>query len=135
VCATFLVAPPVWSSALLHSNLGGYESTVIPSGQAARRFEFAGLADAMFKMVPQLEARHRGGLAVGVEQGRAQRWHDTDHGHDRGAPLRSSRFRKAVVEREPGRVSSCWCCCEQCNPDWGHPRPNPFWSVAQLETR
>ncbi len=37
-------------------NLGGYATTVIPSGQGARRFEFAGLTDAMFKMVPLLEA-------------------------------------------------------------------------------
>jgi hypothetical protein len=72
-------------------------------------------------------------VAVGVEQARAQRWHDTDHGADRGAPLRPNRFRKPVTEVEPEWMSSCWCCCEQCNPDWEHPRPNPFWLQAQRE--
>lgn len=36
-------------------NLGGYAATVIPAGQAKRRFEFGGLTDAMFSMVPLLE--------------------------------------------------------------------------------
>lgn len=64
------------------------------------------------------------------ERGRAQRWHDTDHGRERGKPLYSNRFRRAVKEREPEWVSSCYCCCDQCKPDWGHPRPNPFWQRA-----
>jgi hypothetical protein len=67
-----------------------------------------------------------------LDRGRAQRWHDTDHGADR-KPLRSTRWRTAVKEREPDWVSSCWCCCEQCDPDWKHPRPNPFWRLAHQQ--
>jgi hypothetical protein len=37
-------------------DLGGYGSTVIPAGQQARRYQLAGLTDAMFSMVPLLEA-------------------------------------------------------------------------------
>lgn len=36
-------------------NLAGYAATMIPAGQAKRRFEFGGLTDAMFQMVPLLE--------------------------------------------------------------------------------
>lgn len=36
-------------------NLGGYAPTVIPAGQRRRRFEFGGLTDSMFNMVPLLE--------------------------------------------------------------------------------
>ena len=36
-------------------NLGGYAATVIPAGQRRRRFEFGGLTDSMFQMVPLLE--------------------------------------------------------------------------------
>lgn len=36
-------------------NLGGYAATVIPAGQKRLRFEFGGLTDAMFQMVPLLE--------------------------------------------------------------------------------
>jgi hypothetical protein len=36
-------------------NLGGYAPTVIPAGQKRRRFEFGGLTDSMFQMVPLLE--------------------------------------------------------------------------------
>lgn len=69
---------------------------------------------------------------VGVEQARAQRWHDTDHGKDR-APPRRWAHKTNIVEQEPEWVSSCWCCCEQCDPDWGHFRPNPFWGRAAAE--
>ncbi len=65
----------------------------------------------------------------------AQRWHDTDHGAERGAPLRPNKFRIPVPEDEPDWVSSCWCCCEQCDPDWEHPRPNPYWSRATAAMR
>lgn len=65
------------------------------------------------------------------DRGRAQRWHDTDHGSERARPSRSNRFRTAVMEPEPEWVSPCYCCCEQCNPDWEHPRPNPFWTRAK----
>jgi hypothetical protein len=70
---------------------------------------------------------------VYVERGRAQRWHDTDHGRDRGKPLRSNRFRVAVAETPAPIISACWCCCERCDPDWGHARPNPFWGLAEAE--
>lgn len=29
-----------------------------------------------------------------------------------------------------GRVSHCWCCCEQCDPGYGAARPNPFFKQA-----
>ncbi len=49
-----------------------------------------------------------------VAPGRAQRWHESDHGTLR---------------------SPCWCCCERCNPDVdpqaAEPsRPNPYWEDA-----
>ncbi len=69
-----------------------------------------------------------------VEADRAQRWHDTDHGADRGKPLRANRFRvpgpDAAVE---SWVSSCWCCCQLCDPDWNPERSNPYWSRATAE--
>jgi hypothetical protein len=61
---------------------------------------------------------------------RVQRWHDTDHGRDRGKPLRRSRFISPVLEEDQW-VSSCWCCCELCDPDWNPGRFNPYWSRAQ----
>lgn len=36
-------------------NLGGYAATVIPAGQKRVRYEFGGLTDAMFSMIPLLE--------------------------------------------------------------------------------
>ncbi len=68
-----------------------------------------------------------------TEQGRAQRWHDTDHGAERGKPLRPNKFRVPAADPRPEWTSACWCCCEQCDPDWEHPRPNPFWLRAQEE--
>lgn len=62
----------------------------------------------------------------------AERWHDTDHGMNRGKALRRSKFIEPVEEPEPEWVSSCYCCCEICNPDYQHPRPNPFWSRAAI---
>lgn len=61
----------------------------------------------------------------------AQRWHDTDHGIDRGEGLRRSAFVEPVDEPEREWVSSCYCCCEICDPDYEEPRPNPFWSRVQ----
>ncbi|MET1007378.1 MAG: hypothetical protein ABWX96_17645 [Propionibacteriaceae bacterium] len=49
---------------------------------------------------------------------RAQRWHDTDHG-----------FLIGVDPTVHPAISTCWCCCEECNPEWTQ-RPNPFWGVA-----
>lgn len=49
---------------------------------------------------------------------RVQRWHDTDHG-----------------SCEDGGYSSCYCCCERCNPDYNPARPNPFWVEARAELR
>lgn len=69
-------------------------------------------------------------MTVGEDRGRAQRWHDTDHGVDRSPPLRNNRFRRARKEPKPEWVSSCYCCCEQCDPQWEHSRPNPFWIRA-----
>lgn len=68
------------------------------------------------------------------EMARAQRWHDTDHGRDRGWPLRSNRFRRALPDPAPSYVSACWCCCEVCNPGWNPDgRVNPWWSRAKAE--
>ncbi len=36
-------------------------------------------------------------------------------------------------QREPGAwhwVSSCWCCCEDCNPASNPVTPNPLWDEA-----
>lgn len=66
---------------------------------------------------------------------RAQRWHDTDHGDERMPPLKANRFRVPVAEQDPEWVSPCFCCCEQCDPVWEHPRPNPYWSLAQMTIR
>lgn len=49
-------------------------------------------------------------------EAQAQRWHDTDHGNG------------------PPGYSSCWCCCESCDPDY-QDRPNPFWSAATASLR
>jgi hypothetical protein len=69
---------------------------------------------------------------MGADQGRAQRWHDTDHGIARGKPLRANRFR--VPRSEPQRpVSACWCCCVRCDPDFAAERMNPYWSRARAE--
>jgi len=68
-----------------------------------------------------------------VEQERAQRWHDTDHGAERGKPLRPNRFRIPREEEPPEWVSSCWCCCELCDPDWNPERSNPYWGAATAE--
>lgn len=72
---------------------------------------------------------------MGVEQGRAQRWHDTDHGAERGKPLRPTRFIVPRPEPEPDWFSACWCCCEVCDPDWNPDRFNPYWAAAQEEMR
>jgi hypothetical protein len=69
---------------------------------------------------------------VGAEQGRAQRWHDTDHGVAQSKPLRPNRFR-IPRKVELGWVSACWCCCELCDPDWNPDRCNPYWSAATAE--
>lgn len=58
-----------------------------------------------------------------------QRWHDTDHGADREPPSRDTRFRTPVAEEEAPLVSSCWCCCQLCDPDWNPDRPNPYWTT------
>lgn len=60
----------------------------------------------------------------------AQRWHDTDHGRERGKPIRQSRFLKPAPDPQPDWVSSCWCCCQICDPDWNTKRPSPFWTEA-----
>lgn len=62
----------------------------------------------------------------------AQRWHDTDHGAERGKPLRKSKFIVPVNEPEPYLVFPFWCCCDVCDPDWNpEGRWNPFWYRAQ----
>lgn len=66
------------------------------------------------------------------DRDRAQRWHDTDHGPDRKAPSKDTRFRIPINEPEPEWVSSCFCCCERCDPEWEHPRPNPYWTRAMV---
>lgn len=62
----------------------------------------------------------------------AQRWHDTDHGSQRGKPLRRSKFIEPVHDSERESLSSCWCCCELCDPDWNPGGSNPFWVRAQV---
>lgn len=55
----------------------------------------------------------------------AQRWHDTDHGSERGKPLRKTRF---IHPREddfdpdevPAEFQECWLCVVG----------NPYWSRA-----
>jgi hypothetical protein len=34
---------------------------------------------------------------------------------------------------DAGWVSSCWCCCPQCDPDWGG--ENPQWTAATDQMR
>lgn len=46
----------------------------------------------------------------------AQIWHD-DH-------CDSAEYRA---------VSSCWCCCTECDPDWSG--TNPYFGLAQQEIR
>lgn len=48
--------------ALYGFNLAGYRPTVIPAGRVKNRYEFGGLTDALFQMIPLLE------------QGRSQTW-------------------------------------------------------------
>lgn len=68
-----------------------------------------------------------------MDKARAQRWHDTDHGSQRGKPLRNSKFIKVLPDEVPDWVSPCWCCCEICNPGWNPGgRTNPYWSLASL---
>ncbi len=52
------------------------------------------------------------------EESKAQRYHDTDHG-----------------SCEDGGYSACWCCCMICDPDWGHGRPSPYYTLAMAELR
>lgn len=67
-----------------------------------------------------------------LERDRAQRWHDTDHGPLRKAVKRRGPHPFAVWAKlkDPDWVSSCWCCCELCDPDWNEERPNPYWGRA-----
>lgn len=64
---------------------------------------------------------------------RAQRWHDTDHGHDRKGPLRNSRFRSARIDAIRWPATPCWCCCPYCNPATNPARRSPFWYQARQE--
>lgn len=61
---------------------------------------------------------------------RAQRWHMTDHGPDRKPALRDTKFRISIPEPEPGFFSSCFHCCQRCDPDRNPARPNPYWTPA-----
>jgi hypothetical protein len=57
----------------------------------------------------------------------AQRWHETDHGLDRGRPLRRSRFIEPV-EDDDYEAPKCFRACEKCDPAAGRTeRNNPFW--------
>lgn len=49
------------------------------------------------------------------DEERAQRWHDTDH-----------------PSPPPEDYSSCWCCCNLCDPDISE-RPNPWYLKALQE--
>lgn len=61
---------------------------------------------------------------------RAQRWHDTDHGLDRGKPLKTNKFIVALPDVESKWASSCWCCCPECDPEDSE-RSNPYWELAK----
>lgn len=63
-------------------------------------------------------------------QSQAQRWHDTDHGRDRGRPLRRNQFRVPAPDPEPRNAGLCYCCCDDCDPDWSK-RPNPYWGLVR----
>jgi hypothetical protein len=92
--------------------------------------------------------------------GRAQRWHDTDHGAQRKpyayrptCPVCGRRSNHPDDHRagycgrchdytmipmpaaeRPGPTARCWCCCRHCDPGRNPHRPNPFWSDTMLIT-
>jgi hypothetical protein len=59
---------------------------------------------------------------------RAQRWHDTDHGQNRGTPLRRNKFRKPSPDPERN-VPANFRECRLCDPVTSN-RNNPFWNEA-----
>lgn len=60
---------------------------------------------------------------------KAQRWHDTDHGKDRGKPLRRTKFIEPVDdEGQLIEVPEGFRECRWCDPAQGWTeRNNPFW--------
>ncbi len=57
----------------------------------------------------------------------AQRWHETDHGPDRGKPLRRSKFIEPQPDVEFDAPAS-FRDCKACDPAAGWTeRNNPFW--------
>jgi hypothetical protein len=38
-------------------------------------------------------------------------------------------------ERHHQEYSSCWCCCDSCNPDYGATEPNPYWEATPTWVR
>jgi hypothetical protein len=61
---------------------------------------------------------------------RAQRWHATDHGKDRGKPIRGTRFVKPRADDVPPGVPEDFRDCALCNPDGDGTlaaHTNPYW--------
>lgn len=71
----------------------------------------------------------------------AQKWHETDHGKDRGKPLRRSKFLEPQPDGfDPEQVPESFRDCSLCKPTTDKPfqareRENPFWfRVVAWET-
>ncbi len=57
----------------------------------------------------------------------AQRWHETDHGSDRGKPLRRSKFIEPLPDEDFDAPPS-FRDCRLCDPGAkATDRTNPFW--------